>query len=90
MDQVKKTQIGVVVSHKMNKTVLVSVERRTLDQTFKKYRKQISKFKVHDEKSECGVGDKVEIVETRPISKEKKWRVFKVLKKAENVGAITV
>jgi small subunit ribosomal protein S17 len=83
----RKIRDGVVVSNKMNKTVVVAVERRAMDPTFKKIRRQTRKFKAHDEKNECGVGDRVQIVETRPISREKRWRVQKILIKAAALEA---
>lgn len=85
MKKNQKTRVGRVLSNKMNKTVLVQVETRRQHPRFKRvvtYRKE---FKVHDEKSACGVGDLVRIVETRPLSKEKRWRVAEILVKAEQV-----
>jgi len=77
----RKVREGVVISNKMNKTVVVTVERRAMDPMFKKIVKHVRKFKAHDEKNECHVGDRVQLVETRPISKEKCWRVQKILVK---------
>lgn len=77
-----KQREGVVVSNKMNKTVVVAVERRAQDESFKKIVRQVRKYKAHDEKNECRPGDRVQIVETRPISKEKCWRVQKILTRA--------
>ena len=77
----RKTREGVVVSNKMNKTVVVAVERHSLDKIFKKIVKQVKKFKAHDEKNECQMGDRVQLVETRPLSKTKCWRVQKILVK---------
>jgi small subunit ribosomal protein S17 len=74
---------GVVVSDKMDKTVTVRVERVVKDSTFQKYMKRHVKYKAHDEKDECAVGDKVLIVESRPLSKEKRWRVRTILEKAK-------
>ncbi len=82
MNTKRKTRDGVVVSNKMNKTIVVAVERRTMDVKFKKIKRQVHKFKAHDEKNECQVGDRVQIVETRPISKEKCWRLQRILVKA--------
>ena len=79
----QKIQTGIVVSDKMTKTVIVAVERRVMDKDFKKYVRRITKFKVHDEKNECKMGDHVEIVETKPISKEKRWRVIKIVHKSD-------
>ncbi|MFO1462678.1 MAG: 30S ribosomal protein S17 [bacterium] len=79
----RKTKVGTVVSNKMQKTVTVSVDRLVLHPTFKKYYKRRSTFKAHDEKGQCKVGDQVEIIETRPLSKTKRWAVRAILKKAE-------
>ena len=75
----QKIKTGIVVSRKMNKTAVVHVQRQTIDSTVKKYLKRTTAFKVHDEKNECQMGDVVEIVETRPISREKRWSLVKVL-----------
>jgi len=77
-----KVQLGVVLSNKMDKTVVVTVERQVKHAKYKKYLKQRHRFKAHDERNECGIGDQVEIVETRPLSADKRWRVRSVLKKA--------
>lgn len=87
MDRVKetgrrKTQVGTVVSDKMDKTVTVLVERLTKHPVYKKYIRKRAKFKAHDENNGCRLGDKVLIVETRPLSKEKRWRVREVIEKA--------
>ncbi len=79
----RKIREGVVVSNKMTKTVVVSIERRAMNQEFKKIVKQVSKVKAHDEKNECQIGDRVQLVETRPLSKDKSWRVQKILVKGE-------
>ncbi|MEK6690038.1 MAG: 30S ribosomal protein S17 [Nitrospirota bacterium] len=79
----KKVYIGRVVSDKMDKTVVVAVERLIQHPTYKKIVKRITKFKAHDEKKECRIGDKVSIVEGRPISKEKRWRIMKIIERAE-------
>ena len=81
----RKTRIGVVLSNKMTKTVVVRVERRVADSKYGKIVTRASKFKVHDEKQECKPGDKVRIVETRPMSKDKRWRVAETLRKAPEV-----
>lgn len=78
----RKIRDGVVVSNKMQKTIVVAVERRTMDPKFKKIRRQVRKLKAHDEKNECNVGDRVQIIETRPISRDKRWRLQKILAKA--------
>lgn len=81
----QKIRIGVVVSDKMSKTIVVSVERRSLNAGYKKYLKKSRKFKVHDEKNESKVGDVVQIIETRPISREKRWRLHQIIRKEEAV-----
>ena len=78
-----KSRIGLVLSNKMTKTVVVQVERRMKHGKYGKYMIEKKKYKVHDAKSECRPGDQVRIVETRPMSKEKRWRVAEVLVKAE-------
>jgi small subunit ribosomal protein S17 len=75
--------IGVVVSDKMDKTVVVAVERHVQHPLYKKYIKRTKKYHAHDEKNECRVGDVVEIEETRPLSKTKRWRVVKIIKRFE-------
>lgn len=86
----RKIRVGTVISHKMNKTAVVEVERRLMDRTFKKYMKKISQYKVHDEKNESKVGDQVQIVETRPISREKRWRLQKILVKGESFEQVAL
>ncbi len=81
----RKTRIGVVVSNKMTKTVVVKVERRVADRKYGKIVTKATKFKAHDEKQECQPGDKVRIEETRPLSKDKRWRVVETLAKAAEV-----
>jgi len=78
----RKVLIGTVVSDKMEKTVVVRTETLVKNPTYKKYVRRFSKFKAHDEKNECRIGDKVEIVQTRPLSKDKRWRVKKILERA--------
>ena len=78
----RKTMIGIVYSDKMDKTVVVSVEMREMDKTYGKIKKKTYKLKAHDENNECKVGDKVKVMETRPLSKDKRWRVVEVLEKA--------
>lgn len=77
----RKVLIGTVVSDKMEKTVSVSVERRVKHPVYKKYIRKIVKLKAHDENNQGRVGDRVRIIETRPLSKQKRWRVQKVLEK---------
>jgi len=74
-----KSRIGVVVSNKMTKTVVVEVQRRMRHGKYGKYLTERKKYKAHDELQACNVGDKVRILETRPISKEKRWRVAEIL-----------
>lgn len=79
----RKTRIGKVVSTKMEKSILVTIERRVPHPLYKKYFRRTTKLMVHDEKSEAGVGDKVKIMETRPLSKQKRWRLVEILEKAK-------
>lgn len=82
----KKTRrvlLGTVRSDKMHKTVVVEVTRRVLHRTYKKYVKTRVRYKAHDERNECHVGDRVQIVECRPLSRDKRWRVQKLLEKAQ-------
>ena len=78
----RKTMIGQVVSDKMDKTVVVAVERKFNHPTFKKVVKTSKKYKVHDERNECKVGDVIQIGECRPLSKQKRWRLLEVSRKA--------
>jgi small subunit ribosomal protein S17 len=77
----RKTRVGLVVSNKMDKTIVVMVERRIKHPVYKKYIKQTRKFMAHDEKNECDIGDRVRIMETRPQSKRKNWRLVSILEK---------
>ena len=79
----RKTRIGMVVSDKMDKTVVVAIQDNVKHPLYKKIIKRTVKFKAHDEKNECGIGDKVEIMETRPLSKDKRWRVTQIIAKAK-------
>ncbi|HYQ81352.1 MAG TPA: 30S ribosomal protein S17 [Anaeromyxobacteraceae bacterium] len=81
----RKSRIGVVVSNKMTKTVVVRVERRAADRQYGKIVTRASKFKAHDEQQQCRIGDRVRMVETRPLSKDKRWRVVEILEKAAEV-----
>jgi small subunit ribosomal protein S17 len=81
----RKSRVGVVVSNKMTKTVVVKVERRVANRKYGKIVTLAKKYKAHDEKQECHVGDRVRIVETRPMSKDKRWRVVETLEKAAEV-----
>ena len=78
----RKSMIGTVVSDKMDKTVVVAVEDSVAHPIYKKTVKRTYKLKAHDEANECKVGDKVEVMETRPLSKDKRWRVVKIVEKA--------
>ena len=79
----RKTRIGTVVSDKMEKTVVVSVLRITRHPLYGKIMRRTKKYKAHDETNQCRVGDKVKIMETRPLSKDKRWRVAEVLEKSK-------
>lgn len=78
----RKTRVGKVVSDKMDKTVVVAIVDSVKHPLYKKIVKHTVKFKAHDEKNECGIGDTVQIMETRPLSKDKRWRVVEILEKA--------
>ena len=79
----RKSRIGIVVSDKMDKTIVVEVTRKVKHPLYKKYITRTKKFKAHDEQNACGIGDKVEIIETRPISKDKCWRLAQIIEKAK-------
>jgi small subunit ribosomal protein S17 len=79
----RKVRLGTVIADKMNKTVIVQVGTSKAHRLYRKTVQQRTKFKAHDEKDECGVGDLVRIMETRPISKEKRWRVIEIVEKAK-------
>ena len=79
----RKTRTGKVVSNKMQKSIVVAIERRVQDPLFKKYLTRTSQLMAHDEKQMAGIGDIVKIVETRPLSKRKRWRLVEVLEKAK-------
>jgi small subunit ribosomal protein S17 len=85
MEKKRKTRLGRVVSNKMDKTVVVTVETRRHHPVYKKTVRRISRYKVHDEKNECQPGDTVRLEETRPLSKEKRWRVVEIVTKAEQI-----
>ena len=78
----RKTRIGLVVSDKMDKTVVVSIEGHRQHPLYKKYMKTTYRLKAHDENNSCGVGDRVTLMETRPLSKDKRWRVVEIIEKA--------
>ena len=79
----RKTRVGVVSSDKMDKTVVVTVRDKVKHPLYKKIVNRTIKFKAHDEKNECGIGDRVLIMETRPLSKDKRWRVTNIIEKAK-------
>ena len=79
----RKTRVGKVVSDKMDKTVVVIVEDRVAHPVYKKIIKKTYRLKAHDEMNECGVGDTVKVMETRPLSKDKRWRVVEIIEKAK-------
>jgi small subunit ribosomal protein S17 len=79
----RKTRIGVVVSNKMEKTITVAIERRVPHPIYKKYFKKTTKLMAHDENRQCGIGDKVKIMETRPLSLKKRWRLVEIVEKAK-------
>jgi small subunit ribosomal protein S17 len=82
-----KIRLGTVVSDKMQKTVVVAVERTKRHRLYNKTLKRTTRYKVHDERNECRLGDRVRIIETRPLSKEKRWRVLEILRRG-NVAEI--
>ena len=79
----RKTRIGKVVSDKMDKTITVAIEDHVKHPLYGKIVKKTVKFKAHDEKNECGIGDTVKIMETRPLSKDKRWRLVEIIEKAK-------
>ena len=82
-----KERNGVVISDRMQKTVVVSLERTVMQPKYKKYMRRRTKVKAHDESNQCHVGDRVLIVECRPLSRDKRWRVSKVLERARTIDA---
>ncbi len=78
----RKTRIGVVVSDKMDKTIVVAVENHVKHPVYGKIVKKTYKLKAHDENNECGIGDTVKVMETRPLSKDKRWRLVSIIEKA--------
>lgn len=79
----RKTRTGVVVSDKMDKTIVLEVRTRVRHPLYGKIMNQTTKFKAHDENSECGIGDTVRVMETRPLSKDKHWRLVEIVEKAK-------
>ena len=78
----RKTRVGRVVSNKMDKTIVVAIEDRVKHPLYKKIMKNTYKLKAHDENNECNIGDTVEVMETRPLSKDKRWRLVQIIEKA--------
>lgn len=79
----RKERIGIVVSNKMDRSISVKVERKVMHPKYGKFVKQSTKFMAHDEKNECGMGDTVRIMETRPLSKNKRWRLVEIIERAK-------
>lgn len=79
----RKTKVGKVVSNKMDKTIVVAVEGSVAHPLYKKIIRKTYKLKAHDENNECGIGDRVKVMETRPLSKEKRWRLVEIIEKAK-------
>ena len=79
----RKTRVGEVVSDKMDKTIVVAIKDNVKHPLYKKVMKTTYKMKAHDENNECGIGDTVEVMETRPLSKDKRWRLVRIIEKAK-------
>ena len=79
----RKTRVGVVVSDKMDKTVVIQIKTRVRHPLYGKIMNQTSKLKAHDENNECGIGDRVRVMETRPLSRDKRWRLVEIIEKAK-------
>ena len=79
----RKTRVGKVVSDKMDKTIVIAIEDHVKHPTYGKIIKRTIKLHAHDENNECGIGDKVEVMETRPLSKTKRWRLVRIIEKAK-------
>ena len=79
----RKTRVGMVVSDKMDKTIVVEIKERVRHPLYGKIMNQTSKLKAHDENNECGIGDTVRLMETRPLSKDKRWRMVEIIEKAK-------
>ena len=79
----RKTRTGKVISDKMDKTIVVAVEDRVAHPLYKKIIKRTYKLKAHDENNDCGIGDRVRVMETRPLSKDKRWRLIEIIEKAK-------
>ncbi len=79
----RKTRVGKVVSNKMDKTIVVAIEDRVQHPLYKKIMGRTYKLKAHDEQNQCNIGDKVKVMETRPLSKDKRWRLVEIIEKAK-------
>lgn len=79
----RKVRTGKVVSDKMDKTIVVAIENNVMHPLYNKIMKRTYKLKAHDENNECGIGDKVKVMETRPLSKDKRWRLVEIIEKAK-------
>ncbi len=79
----RKTRVGTIVSDKMDKTIVVAVTTRVRHPLYGKFIKRTTKFKAHDEQNACGIGDTVRVMETRPLSKDKRWRLLDIIEKAK-------
>ena len=79
----RKTRVGKVISNKMDKTIVVAIEDHVKHPLYKKIVKKTYKLKAHDENNECGIGDTVRVMETRPLSKDKRWRLVRIIEKAK-------
>lgn len=80
---IRKSRVGVVVSDKMDKTIVISMSTRVRHPLYGKIIKRTNKFKAHDEENACGIGDTVRVMETRPLSKDKRWRLVEIVEKAK-------
>ncbi|MGB3941916.1 MAG: 30S ribosomal protein S17 [Candidatus Manganitrophaceae bacterium] len=85
MQKKRKEYVGQVISDKMDKTVVIAIDRMVKDPQYKKFLRRTTKFKAHDEKNECHVGDRVKVIETRPLSKEKRWSILEILERAKEI-----
>lgn len=79
----RKTRTGVVISDKMDKTVVIAIKTKVKHPLYGKIMNRTSKLKVHDENNECGIGDTIKVMETRPLSKDKRWRLVEIMEKAK-------
>ncbi len=79
----RKTRVGLVTSNKMDKTIVVAITEHVKHPLYKKFIKRTVKFKAHDENNDCNIGDRVQIMETRPLSKDKRWRLVEIIEKAK-------